>query len=263
MNSIWSTLLSYSAFRKRILPHLAADYFHEFGHSIPLGNGYWANLLENDAYDSFSEIFIQQEYADYLPKEPISRVLDIGAHYGYFSLWLQSKHPEVAIYSLMIEPSLRCRRSLSRLIDHRKLKGRFKYLQKLIDVPEKGTSIFYERPHMASSKFSYNEEIGTNVQTLSEKDILECLHPPYDLVKIDIEGSEWHFLKNYTETLKHTKHIVMEWHSWHEGGGSPSTILKELSALGFQVDKKSPAIPANGREGEVGLISATRKNEGR
>ena len=231
---------------------------------MPLGNGYWANLLENDAYDSFSEIFIQQEYADYLPKEPISRILDIGAHYGYFSLWLQSKNPEIEIHSLMVEPSSRSRRSLNRLIEHQKLNGRFTYLQKIIDVPEKGTAIFYERRHMASSKFSYNgEEIGTNVQTLSENDILECLHPPYDLVIIDIEGSEWHFLKNYIETLKHTKHLVMEWHSWHEGGGSLTTILQELSALGFQVNKKSPAIPANGREGEVGLISATRRNEGR
>ena len=143
MNSIWSNLLSCSALRKRILPHLIADYFHEFGESMPLGNGYWANLLENDAYDSFSEIFIQQEYADYLPKEPISRILDIGAHYGYFSLWLQSKNPEIEIHSLMVEPSSRSRRSLNRLNEHQKLNGRFTYLQKIIDVPEKGRAIFY------------------------------------------------------------------------------------------------------------------------
>ena len=260
MSLIWSNLLKFTPFRKRVLSHLHADYFHELSHSIPLGNGYWVHLQENDAYDSFSEIFVQQEYLNYLPEKPISRVLDIGAHYGYFSLWLQSKHPEIAIHSLMVEPSLRCRRSLDRLINHPKLNGRFTYLQKVIDVQGNETAMFYDRPHMASSKFSYNEEeTAIKVQTLSEQDILKCLRPPYDLVKIDIEGSEWHFLKNYTETLKHTKHLVMEWHSWHEGEGGVEQIRERLSFLGFRIENESVPVSATGRDGEVGLISATRK----
>ena len=229
---------------------------------MPLGNGYWANLLENDAYDSFSEIFIQQEYADYLPKEPISRILDIGAHYGYFSLWLQSQHPEIEIHSLMIEPSLRCQKSLNKLINHPKLNGRFTYLQKLIDAPEKGTSFFYDRPHMASSRFILDEEEQPiKARTLQEKDVMESLHPPYDLVKVDIEGSEWHFLNNFEETLYHTKFLVLEWHSWHEGGGDVEQIRKRLSSLGFHIENESSPVPATGRDGEVGLISATRRNE--
>ena len=71
MKAIWNNLLKITAFRRAILAHLNADFFHEFKHSIPLGNDYWAYLWENDAYDSFSEIFIQQEYSDLIPDESI------------------------------------------------------------------------------------------------------------------------------------------------------------------------------------------------
>ena len=111
-----------------MLAHLRLDYFHEFHHSIPLGNKYWAHLWENDAYDSFSEIFIQQEYFEFIPNEPVRNILDLGANYGYFCLWLQSKHPQEKIYSTLVEPSLRCRRSIEKLIELPRLQNRFQYL---------------------------------------------------------------------------------------------------------------------------------------
>ena len=98
-------ILSIDWLRRRLLFRLKHNYFHELGHSIPLMSSYWAHLLEKDSYDSFSEIFIKQEYLNFLPEERISRVLDIGAHYGYFSLWLQSTNPEIELYSLLVEPS--------------------------------------------------------------------------------------------------------------------------------------------------------------
>ena len=50
---LWSNLLKIPIFRRAMLAHLRLQYFHEFHHSIPLGNNYWAHLWENDAYDSF------------------------------------------------------------------------------------------------------------------------------------------------------------------------------------------------------------------
>ena len=84
---------------------LLSNYYHELNISLPIRSGYWVRLLENDAYDSFSEIFLKQEYLDFLPDEKATKILDIGAHYGYFSLWFQSIHPDHPVESLMIEPS--------------------------------------------------------------------------------------------------------------------------------------------------------------
>ena len=128
-------ILDISFFRKKLLFYLKHKYFHELGHSIPVESGYWAHLLEKDSYDSFSEIFIKQEYLKFIPKEPISRILDIGAHYGYFSLWLQSIRPEIKLRSLLVEPSPRCIRSLKNLINQKELGGTFSYLQGAIGLP--------------------------------------------------------------------------------------------------------------------------------
>jgi len=61
MKWFWQTLLKSHYFRKSIITHILADYFHDIGHSFQIKNGYWVKILNNDAYDSFSEIFIKDE----------------------------------------------------------------------------------------------------------------------------------------------------------------------------------------------------------
>ena len=107
-----SFLLKFKFIRNRLKFQFLHSYFNELELTIPLGSGYHAQLLESDSYDSFSEIFIQQEYANFIPNEHITSILDIGANFGYFSLWLQSKRPNDKIYSTLIEPSIHCSRSL-------------------------------------------------------------------------------------------------------------------------------------------------------
>ena len=248
-------LLGISFFRKKLLFNLKQKYFHELGYSIPVQSGYWAHLLEKDSYDSFSEIFIQQEYLKFIPKEPISRILDIGAHYGYFSLWLQSKHPEIKLQSLLVEPSPRCTRSLKNLINQKKIGGRFSYLQGAIGLPNAEMAHFYDRAHMAGSRSSSSKsEKSIQVKNLITTDLMERLAPPYDLIKCDIEGSEWEFINNYQSLLTKSKYLLLEWHSWHEGGGGFHQIEQLLQSLNFTLTCSSEPIPAVGREGEVGLI---------
>ena len=254
MNLIFSIFLKNNSLRSKVLNYLRNYYFHEFKHSIPICNEFWAHLLEFDAYDSFSEIFIKQEYLNFLPEERISRVLDIGAHYGYFSLWLQSINPDIELYSLLVEPSPRCTRSLKNLINQRKLGGRFSYLQGAISLPDNKSTPFYDRTHMAGSMSSSNSEKSIPVRSLSENDLMENLEPPYDLIKCDIEGSEWEFLNNYQTLIKKSKYLLLEWHSWHYGGGGFSQIENLLHSLDFGVHCSSEPVPAVGRKGEVGLI---------
>jgi FkbM family methyltransferase len=240
---------------------LKHKYFHEFEHSIPLESGYWAHLLEKDSYDSFSEIFIKQEYLEFIPDEPISRILDIGAHYGYFSLWLQSRHPEIELSSLMIEPSPNCARSLRNLVNQEKMKDRFSYLQRAIGQRDFESSSFYDRSHMASSRYALSlSEKALQVPNLSEADLLGKTEPPFDLIKCDIEGSEWDFLNNYQSLITKSKYLLLEWHSWHSGGGSLPQIEKKLTDFGFQTIKSSPPQKAIGKDGEVGLFLATNLN---
>ena len=259
MNFIWSFIFQFVRLRRRVLHYLCNNYFHELKFSIPIGNNYWANLLENDSFDPFSEIFICQEYADFIPNEPILKIIDIGANYGYFSLWLQAKLDNYPLKSLMIEASPKCKRSLQKIIDDEKLSN-FKLLSRVVGDPIRKFTEFYDRPFMAGSFIKANEiEAPNKIETLQEVEITNSMPPPYDLIKCDIEGAEWEFLVNYTNIIKNTKYLVMEWHSWHLGGGGITQIEKQLKVLGYIILKSSPATKAIGREGEVGILLAQNK----
>ena len=244
-----------------MLVHLRLDYFHEFHHSIPLCNNYWAHLWENDAYDSFSEIFIQEEYSKFIPDETITNILDLGAHYGYFSLWLQSKRPQAEIHSLMVEPSHRCQRSLERLVQYPKLDGRFQYLKAAVGNPKKESTRFFERPFMGGSLFSSSpEDCSYEVKTFTLSEEPNSKQQSFDLIKCDLEGAEWDFIIHYTSLLENSKFLVIEWHSWHQGDGGFSQIEKELTEIGFQIIKSSQPKEAVGRDGKVGLFLAKNLN---
>jgi len=257
MISISSLLLKSSLLRKSIVTNIKSKYFHELGLSFPLDKTHWAHLMENDSYNSFSEIFIQQEYEGFLPKSDLLKVIDLGAHYGYFSLWLQSKIGSDCLRSLLIEPSSICRKSLDQLITQPTFSDRFQYIQGAIGNPATGTVNFFERPFMAGSSFDLTpNENSYTVNILKEKEILQALAPPYDLIKCDIEGSEWELFGHYPEMLLKSKYLLMEWHSWHNGGGSLAQIIEKLHEFSFSILKTSDTTKAQGKEGEVGLFLA-------
>jgi len=250
--------------RSRIVPFFQTTYFDELNLSIPVGENLWAPLFHYDSYNSFAEIFIQREYEEYIPSsKPFERILDLGAHMGYFSLWLQSLQPKAPLSSLLVEADDRASKAIVSLIRRNHLENRFHSIAMAIGPATSDQVAFHSRPFMASSNFDdvSGEEAGTRKVVLSDKAITSHFSPPYDLVKIDIEGSEWAFFSDYEITLQHTRSIVLEWHSWHEGGGGVEQIRKRLSSLGFHIEKESSPVPATGRDGEVGLISATRRNE--
>ena len=252
-----SFLLKSKFIRDKIKFSFLHYYFHELNFSIPVGSNYYAHLLESDSYDSFSEIFIQQEYSDFIPNEHITSVLDLGANFGYFSLWLQTKRPKDKIYSTLIEPSLRCSRSLKKLVDLPQLQKRFQYLPLAIGDPSKPHIKFYDRPYMAGSIFeSDRTDSYYNANTLKTSDVFTSDRKSFDLLKCDIEGGEWEFIVNYSLILQKSKFLLMEWHSWHSGGGGFSQIEKKLTEIGFQIINSSPPQKAIGREGEVGLFLA-------
>ena len=259
--SFLSKILKLPFLRKSIITHLKSSYFNEFNLSIPVSNGYSANLSENDSYDSFSEIFIQGEYEQYLPKIDIRKVIDIGANYGYFSLWLQSKQPNVPIECLFIEASSRCYKSLKSLTSEPTLSKNFSFLNKAIGNPVIENLLFYDRPFMAGSVFEDSDcHSKKNIPVVSCDEIRATLCPPYDVIKCDIEGAEWEFLSHYQSIIKESHFFILEWHSWHTGKGGQKQIIEKVRSLNFEILKMSEAKPSIGKEGEVGLILAKNLN---
>ena len=110
---------------------------------------------------------------------------------------------------------------------------------------------------MASSIFRNSSEESTyKVKILDENEILRKSPPPYDLIKCDIEGSEWELLCHYPTIISQCQYLLMEWHSWHSGGGGISQIEDKLKNLNFGISNRSSEQLATGREGKVGMILA-------
>ena len=256
-----SFFLKFKFIRNRLKFHFLHSYFNELQLTIPVGYGFNAQLLEPDSYDSFSEIFILQEYSDLIPDETILNVLDIGANYGFFSLWLQSSRPNDKIHSMLVEPSLRCSRSIEKLVESPQLQNRFHYLNRAIGDPRDLQIKFFDRPYMAGSIFeSDHTDSSYYANTLKSSEVFLSDTSSYDLIKCDIEGGEWNFLIHYSSILEKSKFLVMEWHSWHSGGGGFQQIENKLNDFGFQIIKKNSSQKAIGRDGEVGLFLAKNLN---
>jgi FkbM family methyltransferase len=256
-----SFLLKSKFIRDKVKFSFLHYYFHELNFSIPVGSNYYAHLLESDSYDSFSEIFINKEYEKFIPNESILTILDLGANYGYFSLWLQSTRSQDRIHSKLVEPSSRCSRSLEKLVNLPQLQKRFQYLPLAIANPNEPYVMFFDRPFMAGSIFETNHTVSSyTANSLKISDALKSDNSSYDLIKCDIEGGEWDFLIYYSPILVKSKFLVMEWHSWHSGGGGFSQIEKKLSELKYQIIKSGSPQKAVGRDGEVGLFLAKNLN---
>ena len=233
---IITSLLKIPSIRAKVIHRIKQFYFEELDVSIPILNSYWAKLFHNDSYDSFSEIFIQNEYEGFIPNIEIKSLIDLGAHHGFFSVWLQSLLEKRKLKSLLVEPSARCFPVLTQLAQRKEYKENFVFINKCIGNPDEGVTLFFDRPHMASSNFKRGEdEIAAKASVLTTKDVFRWQAPPYDLLKCDVEGAEFFLFKHYSEILLNTKFVILEWHD-HE---SASYLKNEFENLNFSIPKSS------------------------
>jgi FkbM family methyltransferase len=76
---------------------------------------------------------------------------------------------------------------------------------------------------------------GPKVSVLPCEDVLPRLMDA-DLIKIDIEGSEWEILADPRFRESPARAIVMEYHSWRCPGGDPRTTAERMFRdMGFNV----------------------------
>jgi FkbM family methyltransferase len=141
------------------------------------------------------------------------------------------------------------------------LTERFKFLQAIV-ASGAGSRTFRERAVMASSAAAIGASDGrcTSVPVITASEILTRFPPPYDLIKIDIEGGEYDFLTAYKPVWTAAASVVLEWHSWHPGGGGAVQLREELEQGGFSVTYSStadanPAMPS----GETGLMLLVKR----
>ncbi len=215
---------------------------------IPLSHELVALLPGQNSAHSFGEIFLQNEYAQV--KElllPARRWLDIGCHCGYFSLWLEWERRKAAIdgmsVGLLLDADPLSVTHSRRLLAENVMGDRFEVLHGAISVTS-GVVVFEQRPFMASSLRKFDQRPGRKLEVpvVSDETIVSLLAPPYDLVKVDIEGAEADFFQAYPKTLSGAQVLLVEWHSWNGFASDGDAVAARLLSEGFvrRITVRSP-----------------------
>tara|TARA_B100001093_G_C26860251_1_gene1029780 strand:+ start:14555 stop:15364 length:810 start_codon:yes stop_codon:yes gene_type:complete len=262
-------LLKNKALRRRICFELFHRYFKDFRFEIPLENGLACPIVKREDLVCFSEIFVEKEYDEFFRQLPMPKTwLDIGCNCGHFSLWLVhllQKYQIQDYKAFMLDPDPAQTSSIESVLKRNHLEANITYLPKAVSS-ETGKIKFIQRDFMFSTLakvHSDTNDAAILVDVMDEKEML-TLFDSIDLIKLDIEGAEFDFISNYRQVLHKTKYLIMEWHSWHNGGGGLQQLLDILKEESFkcireEIKPQNPTLnPAS--PGMVGLVLLKNSN---
>jgi FkbM family methyltransferase len=228
-------------FRKRAAFHFRYQYFADLELSIPLSHGFSCPIPVLDALDSFGEIFVRGEYGSFLDEIPLPRRwVDLGCHRGYFTLYLAWQHAVAGSTgdwrALLIDADPRTEAFIKRTLILNSLLPKCEYRTGLISR-ETGELDFALRESMGSSADTSTGGIQgiRRVWAIPPGEILAAFPPPYDLIKIDVEGAEGDFIEAYRTVHAHAAAILMEWHSPDKEGSNEECLRQLLEASDFSL----------------------------
>jgi len=194
-----------------------------------------------DGIEVLKAIFEEREYADYFPFYKKITVVDIGAHYGYFSIFAaKNTTPDSTIFS--IEPSQLNFNILKQNISDCKINN-VKPFQIGIGG-ENGTLDLFTGRSVNHSLIENYALLGNekNIQKVEvktlEQFIIENNIEKIDFLKMDCEGAEYAILFNTPDYIfdKITT-ISMEFHDMKNADFTGEEIVKKLVGNGFEIVK--------------------------
>ena len=194
-----------------------------------------------DALDVFFDIFYEREYADYFPFCKKVNVIDIGAHYGYFSLFAAvNSAPDSKIIS--IEPDLLNFNKLVQNIKHNNPQN-IESINCAI-ANENGQSEFFSGNGVNSTlvgnyALNKSKSLSKTVETRTLAKIIEDNNLSHvDFLKMDCEGAEYQILQGMTsELFDKITTISMEFHDMKDVRYTGETIVNILVKNSFKIVK--------------------------
>lgn len=221
-----------------LVHELHQRHFPGLNFCIPLSHGMVCPISRASNIHSFSEIFLANEYGDFLKRGSLPRRwIDLGCHAGFFSAYLawQLRRRGVEEFSaLLIDADPRVAPDVQHLVTVNGLEQQLHFRPGMI-ANEDGIKPFGLREVMRSSaEVTPGVEAVALVPVISSEQIREAFPPPYDLLKLDIEGGEYGFIEHYGAVLSESRTVVVEWHSWDDVGAGEARLTDLMGKCGFE-----------------------------
>ncbi|MBB3206267.1 FkbM family methyltransferase [Rhodopirellula rubra] len=166
----------------------------------------------------FNEIFVDQEYQipATFPKAP--RILDCGANVGFATEFFKTKRPDASI--IAFEPTPKLADSVRDMVQRRNWDSIFVETAAVSDHEGSAEFLFSEHDPLGGSLTTRKQERGDaslQKQTVQVKRLKDYLQNHVDLLKLDVEGSEFEVLEDIKDDLAAVDRIFIEYHrgpSW-------------------------------------------------
>lgn len=186
-------------------------------------------------------IFVDREYADYFPFYEDAVVVDIGAHYGYFSLFAR-RNTGAGARIISLEPDRRNMSVFSKNMLSAQIKG-IEGIQAAVGGVEGELKLYLGNSINNSliENYALNEnsqdfdlvKVMTLEQVMREKQI-----PHIDFLKMDCEGAEYEIVFGSSpEIFEKVTTISMEFHDLKKAGSTGNALVKSLTDIGFRIVK--------------------------
>jgi FkbM family methyltransferase len=183
------------------------------------------------------------------------RIVDLGAHLGYFSVFALSHYPDA--YVLAFEPEPGHARLLRSCIAANRLGAQWQLIEAAAYTED--ATLPFAASRSVASHISHLGGERDNVIEVVACDVFPHLKD-VDLLKMDIEGGEWALLfdDRFGDVLPRS--IVLEYHSGGCPGDNPKrTAVDRLTELGYRVvAPSSDETPDEGPFWGRGLLWAWR-----
>ena len=194
---------------------------------------------------SYNEVFANDEYTVPIREvlagggRPL-RVLDLGANFGYFSLRMADQYrqgrgaDDLSIW--MVEASPTVCAELRRRMEFSNAKVKWTAINGLVGKRTGVARLNYaveDNQNFVDESAQRDSWAQTGgAEEIPYVDLAEVVkdEPVIDLIKCDIEGSEYDFLTSYPDLLIKTQRLVIEFHS---AFGNVAEAVRRVKDAGF------------------------------
>lgn len=222
--------VGFNWFKTRLLRNLQEQKHHSIRfleHSVSFRS-------RSEFLHSIDEIFIEEIYKLDLKRD--AYIIDCGANIGLSIIYLKRKHPKATI--IAFEPDTI---NFDLLQQNIAAFGFDDVILRKEAVWTTNTKIHFSND---ASQMSRINEIASGSKAVIEVEAIrlkDILSREIDFLKIDIEGAEYHVLKDIEPTLHYVQNLFIEYHGTFMQNYEFNQILEIVSKQGFNYYIKNAA----------------------